>query len=72
MTSAVGMFGTGNGRVWISNFTCNGHEPNLLACEGGGQEECVQLQDAGVRCHMQASQFIAFEYTVIMGTLGPH
>jgi hypothetical protein len=48
-------FGPGTGRIWATNFACNGEERSLLDCSHtlwGETSSCTHSLDAGVVCQM--------------------
>lgn len=50
-------FGTGNGKIWLSNLDCVGSETSILQCEheGGQVDTCDHHEDASVICERDAA-----------------
>uniref|UniRef100_A0A3Q3XER5 SRCR domain-containing protein n=1 Tax=Mola mola TaxID=94237 RepID=A0A3Q3XER5_MOLML len=49
---ASGVFGEGNGKIWMDDLSCTGVETSLLHCTfpGWGINNCGHGEDVGVRC----------------------
>ena len=50
-------FGAGTLQISYTNLRCTGYEARLLDCPHSDNSRCNHNEDAGVRCHLQTSEY---------------
>ena len=56
----IGAFGRGQGKIWMDNVRCTGHESSITECDhrGWGIQSCNHFEDASVICATGGKKYI--------------
>ncbi len=59
MALTTGFTNSNTGIIWLDQVACLGTETRLIDCPANalGLHDCVNFEDAGVRCQMSGSKF---------------